>query len=164
MLQKFATLMISQALSSISSPYGTIGFKVFPQKSSRLRGISGSVLSMNVIETFKNTLRPVLEKYLKRCFCMKTLERWNFGIVFVIVFVTYLARFLPIKSHGSCGLMRSMANSNHYISTTILPLATKIGKMMTFLDLFNPLITWKQLYLHHHKFYGYRAWQYCDLL
>ena len=40
MLEKFATLMIDQALSSISSPYGTIGFKVFPQKSSRLRGIS----------------------------------------------------------------------------------------------------------------------------
>ena len=64
-------------LFSISSPYGVMGFKVFLQNKSHLRAFIRSVLSMNVTEsiTFKNPLRPELEKCLKRCSYIKASEQ-----------------------------------------------------------------------------------------
>ena len=57
--------------------------RVLLQQSSRLRGSEGSVLSMKVIETsFKNPLRPGLEKCLKRCSCIH--------VAYIDIFCCYL--------------------------------------------------------------------------
>ena len=62
---------------------------------------------------------------------------------------------------------------NHYISSIKAPMATKLGRMVTYLDFLllikshDPLIMWsckimwklKSFYLHYHSAYGHRTWQ-----
>ena len=67
-----------------------------------------------------------------------------------------------LKSH--------VTNENHYISTTKVPLATKLGRMVTYFErlltikLYYTLVTWsckvcekqKSLYIHNQGAYGYK--------
>ena len=60
-------------------------------------------------------------------------------------------------------LQGHMTNKNHYISTTRVPMATKLGRMVTHLDGLLPLKSrsrddLKPLYLHYHSAYGNETW------
>ena len=68
-------------------------------------------------------------------------------------------------------------NENRYIATATVPMATKLGRMVTYLDgllpmkSHDPLITWsceitgsrKPLYFHNHSAYGHQTWRGGDL-
>ena len=79
--------------------------------------------------------------------------------------------------HWSRGFARSRDKLKLYISNTIVPMATKLDRMVTYHEELPPIklherlikwyceITWqtKKLYLYYHNTYGYQTWQPGDI-
>ena len=115
MLKEFASLFIFQTLSSILTPYGAIVFRVFLQKSSRLRRFVRLVLSMIFTETsFKHPLRLVVEKCLKRC--------------------SFIAGFRTVKLSVIVNIINPSKSESGYSLTHILFQACSMFHVVCFMD------------------------------
>ena len=87
--------------------------------------------------------------------------------------VTYYEKHLSLKSHNPSNTWSSEVMWNHFISTTVMPMASKPGRVVTYNKEFSSKKSqdlWARsperssnksntLYFHCHNDYDHRTWQ-----